>query len=50
MNTSEEIKQKIWVSFEHILDNCKTIGDLQKLHNQVLKLKEEQDENSTRNN
>ena len=38
MITSEQIKQKIWVSFEQILDRCETIGDLQKLYDEVQRL------------
>jgi len=39
MKTTEEIKQKLFVSFEGIVDSCETIGDLQKLHEEVIRWK-----------
>jgi len=32
---SEKIKQEIETSIDYIKRNCKTVGDLQKLHNKV---------------
>ena len=41
MKTTAQIKQEIKVSFEEIVEKCKTIGDLIKLNNEVMRLKEE---------
>ena len=41
MKTTAQIKQEIKVSFEEIVEKCQTIGDLIKLNNEVMRLKEE---------
>jgi len=41
MKTTKEMKQEIKVAFEEIVERCETIGDLIKLHNEVMKLNKE---------
>ena len=39
MKTIETKKQQIKVSFEQIVDKCKTVGELQELHNKVMEMR-----------
>ena len=41
MDETEKIKQEIRVSFEQILQKCETVGDLQKLNQEVRRLKDD---------
>ena len=41
MDETEKIKQEIRVSFEQILQKCETVGDLQRLNNEVGRLKDD---------
>lgn len=49
--TTEKIKQEVKVSFEEILKRCETIGDLQKLNENIKELNQEigEIENERRN-
>jgi len=41
MKTTQDIKQEIKINFSYIVDNCQTIGDLQKLQEEVRRLNKE---------
>lgn len=38
MKLSQQIRNNLVVSFEHIAENCKTVGDIQKLEQQLRKI------------